>query len=132
MPESNMPENNTPESNIAAALNEVPELNGKNYPLIVPEGVRAPFAVFSKDEEVSFPSLTSNGGLRKSAYRVDILADGYGTIKSLAEQAATALYGMEDGLIIQAVFVDENQPEGYEPSISLMRKTVNFRIIYEN
>lgn len=119
-----------PETKIAAALNSITALSSKNWPLVAPEGTQPPYAVYQKVSGEGFKSHSSSGGLEKASYQIHIIASAYAQLKELHGAITAALLGMEDGAEMQAVFVDDNAPESYEPSVDALRKTVNFKIIY--
>ena len=104
------------ESTVADAIEAVNELDGKVYPLNAPENGELPYVVYVSSGSTEDDTLNGWIGSYDTDMEINVLHRSYKALKLLKRISAGAVY------------IEENQPELYEPEIEAYRKIINIKI----
>lgn len=114
------------EEDVVKAIERVPELAGKVYPLFVPKDVPMPFAVYVSDGADEDDALGGWIGSYETNMEIHIVHSSYASLKHLSSLVAKELKAINTA----TVFIEENQPETYENEINAYRKVINLKLTY--
>ena len=112
------------ESDIVAAIETVDGLIGKVYPLNAPENGVLPYVVYVSSGSTEDDSLAGWIGSYDTDMEINVLHRSYKAMKLLSKSVVQALKRLSAG----AVYIEENQPELYEPELEAYRKIINLKI----
>jgi hypothetical protein len=116
------------EQRIVAALKSIPAFAGRVYPLIAPQSVVKPFAVWtvvSKSEDVDFEGAIN---LIDVYFQVDVYSDTAFECTTLATACRNALRGLA-GVNCKAELFGRT---GYEGDTKIYRDSSDYRILAES
>lgn len=111
---------------VVSAINTVPALSGKVFPLNAKEGVDPPFCVYVSSGATEDDSLGGWIGSHEAAVEINVLDKTYKSMKALSEAVVIALKTIRQA----TVYIEENQPELYEHEIGAYRKIINLQLQY--
>lgn len=114
------------EVDVVKAIESVPALKGNVYPLNAKEGCALPFCVYVSSGANEDDALDGWIGSYEASIEINVVHKTYTLMKELARLVVDQLKRMS----IATVFIDENQPEIYEPEIHAYRKIINLKLIY--
>ena len=112
------------ESTVADAIEAVNELDGKVYPLNAPENGELPYVVYVSSGSTEDDKLNGWIGSYDTDMEINVLHRSYKALKLLSKAVVQSLKRISAG----AVYIEENQPELYEPEIEAYRKIINIKI----
>ena len=114
------------EAAVVKAIENVPALKGNVYPLNAQEGCSLPFCVYVSCGANEDDALDGWIGSYEVNMEINVVHKTYAQTKNL-----TCLVVAELKRITSAtVYIDENQPEIYEPEIHAYRKIINVKLLY--
>lgn len=114
------------ESELVAALEVVPALKGKVYPLTAPEREQPPYAFYISNGSTEDDSLGGWIGSYETTVELHLIHSSYKALKKLAREAADALKGMTAA----SLTIEENSPELHEREIRAFRKIITVRMMH--
>lgn len=114
------------ESDVVTAIETVPDLSGKVYPLFVPKSETLPFCVYASSGTTETDALGGWIGSYDTSIEVNLLHESYKGMKNLALAVTNAIKAISTA----SVSIEENQPEIYEPEIGAYRKVINLKLTY--
>lgn len=102
-------------------LTEVPLVNERVYPLVMPQDCKKPALVYSVPAETDKQSLNSSSAYDvRHRFQIDVYGESYLEVKTIKEQVKAALYSFSSYPHNLSVF------EGHEPKTKLFRQTLDF------
>lgn len=100
------------------------------YPFLAPQGVSAPYCVYSKIGNQRQYSHDGYSTLQRPRVQISCFAATYVTAHAIAEQIVAAMEAWPDtNADVQVVF-EENEIDDYEPDTKLHHAAVDFFIWY--
>lgn len=123
-----------PERAVTMALEALPGLAGRVFPLEVLKNVPAPFVFYVPQEDHEEDALDGLTGLCSAAIEIHCVAGTYAQLVTLAgavRPALRALQGFEqDGLCIQRATVRRASPDLKEREVNLYRRMYLLQLHY--
>lgn len=114
------------EADVVKAIENVPALKGKVYPLNAREGCSFPFCVYVSCGANEDDALNGWIGSYETNMEINVVNETYAQMKELAFRVVAKL----KQITVATVYIDENQPEIYEPEINAYRKIINLKLVY--
>lgn len=112
------------ESVVVKAIESVPGLKSKVYPVFAPEGVRLPVIVYVSGGTTEDDSLGGWLGSYETKIEINVLHHSYKAMKELAEMVVTALKGITEATL----YIDEEQPERFFAEVNAYWKVIHIRL----
>lgn len=114
------------ESVVVKAIESVPELNARVYPLFAPEKARLPLVVYVSSGTTEDDSLGGWIESYETRMEIDVLHQSYKAMKELSEKVVDAIKGIKEA----TVYIDEDQPERFYSEVNAYMKAINIRLNY--
>lgn len=114
------------EPTVVAAMETVPALSGKVFPLGAPEKVELPFSVYVSSGATEDECLSGWLGSYTTEMEINILHSDYKAMKLLVVQVVEVLKQLEE----VSISIDEGIPESYAHDINAYRKVINIKILH--
>lgn len=112
------------ESVVVKAIELVPGLNAKVYPLFAPEKTKLPLVVYVSSGTTEDDSLGGWIGSYETRMEINVLHQSYKSMKELSEKVVEAIKGIKEA----AVYIDEDRPECFYSDANAYMKTINIRL----
>lgn len=129
MGEENCKMKKTAENVLFAALESVPEISSRVYPLAAPEGCGRSFAVYRQVSDTPFRLITGSAGINNATFSVALISDQYSELLNITAAVIVALEAIEEDFIL-SVTVEEEDPEAYEVDADLFNTAVTVQMMY--
>lgn len=114
------------ETVIVKAVEQVPELSGKVFPLNAPEKECTPFCVYVTRAATEADSLGGWLGNYDAEIELNILHQTYKEMKKLSSDVVEQLKNVEEATIT----ISEDAPEIFEQDIQAYRKIISINLMY--
>lgn len=113
---------------LTSKLSGIKGLEGKVFPLMVPEDISSPYAVYNQTGGNYIKCLSGSSELMSYTYTVFILAEMYSTLKILEKHVIESINGTAGEFVEKKVqeIIIEAPSEVYEEETRLYRATVEF------
>lgn len=123
------------EQGMTAELSSIAGLSEKVYPVVAPEGTKAPYLVYALSSNERTMNLTGHDGLVQSQYQLDLYHATYAGLKALKKLVIANLktYVLRNiggtGPYIQQVEII-NDFETYEDVVKLYKGVIELEVNY--
>ena len=114
------------ESVVVKAIESVPELNARVYPLVAPEKARLPLVVYVSSGTTEDDSLGGWIGSYETRMEINVLHQSYKAMKELSDKVVGALKEIKEA----AVYIEEDRPEQFYYQVNAYVKVINIRLNY--
>lgn len=115
------------EEEVVRAVERVPELAGKVYPLFVPKDVPMPFLVYVSDGGEEADALDGWLGSYETRMELHIVHSSYAALKKLTAAVMEEVKAIDTA----TVFIEDSPLEVYESEIDAYRKAVCLKLTYQ-
>ena len=119
------------EAAVYTRLNAISDLQGRVYPLVLPQNVAYPAATYQRISATRYPQFGEDADAVEATIQVDVYkprAEGYGTFNTLVQSVRGALQRARGSDVID-IFIDAERDD-YEDDTELLRKTFDVRVWY--
>lgn len=123
------------EQGLEAELSSLTGLGGKVFPVMAPQGTKAPYLAYSLGSNNRTKTLAGHDGLVQSQYQLDLYHTAYAGLKALKKLVIANLktYDLRNiggsGPLIQQVEII-NDFEIYEDAVKLYKGIIEFNAYY--
>lgn len=102
----------------------------QTYPLVVPEGKKAPFVTYTRVSTPRLRDLDGPSGMAMPTFRVDAYASDFDAARAIAKSIRTKLDGYRDDEICDCALVNEQDLSDLTSNPNLSRVQLEFRITH--
>lgn len=125
----------SPESVVCAALETVPALAGKVYPLEILRSSAPPFAFYAVRTDEAEEALDGDTDLRSMTMDIHFVSGTFAGVLQLAHDACAALHALSgtetDHVLFSRVHLRQSSPDLREAEVSLYRRVYDAEIDYQ-
>ncbi len=104
------------------------------YPRELPQEVDYPALTYFRVDTPRYDALDGPAGLAKPRFQIGIFSDSFEDLPTISKQLRTALNGFGgavDDFTIQAVTLEDERDEAYEPETKTFQRILDF-IVWHN